>query len=128
MYFFSLKKFRDNKTNYFGCPLNNELHKIMKRTKNVYHMQLRKCKKASEWIKNSKLIENSIENDKDLFKEIKKTRGKDTDEAANIDGKTGKDIPNRFKDVYKELFNRVDDQENIKNLSDVINEKLMKIH
>ena len=29
-------------------PINNELHKIMKRTRNIYHLQIRKCKKAAE--------------------------------------------------------------------------------
>ena len=53
-----IKPFRDNA--YFwhqiwsscGRPLNNEVHKIMKKTWNVYHFQFRKCIKAEE--KNNK--------------------------------------------------------------------------
>ena len=39
-----------------GKPLNTELHKIAKKTKNEYHYQIRKCRKLETFIKNSKLI------------------------------------------------------------------------
>ena len=29
-----------------GCPVNTEVHKIMKKTRNLYHFQFRKCKNA----------------------------------------------------------------------------------
>ena len=35
-----------------GRPLNTGLHQIMKKTRNVFHMQTRKCRKAEEQIKN----------------------------------------------------------------------------
>ena len=34
-----------------GRPLNNELHNVMKRTRNIYHFQASKCKRAEEYIK-----------------------------------------------------------------------------
>ena len=38
-----------------GKPLNNEVHKIMKRTKNVYLYQIRECKASENKIKRNKL-------------------------------------------------------------------------
>ena len=34
-----------------GRPLNTELHSIMKKTRNIYHYQYKKCRKAEEQIK-----------------------------------------------------------------------------
>lgn len=36
--------------------------------------------------------------------------------SETIDGKSGDDIPEKFADVYKELFNRIDDTEEINNV------------
>ena len=38
-----------------GKPLNTVLHGIMKRSRNVYHYQYRKCEKSEELIKKNKL-------------------------------------------------------------------------
>ena len=38
-----------------GRPLNTELHSIMKKTRNIYHYQYKKCRKAEEQIKKNKL-------------------------------------------------------------------------
>ena len=73
-------------------------------------MQLRKCKRASEMIKNCKIVQNCLSGDKDLFREIKKSRKNDSNKATSIDGKTGHEIPNQFKTVYSDLYNRVDDK------------------
>jgi hypothetical protein len=56
-----------------GRPQNTELHRLMKHTRNVFHYQIRKCRRVENFINNKKIIENCIENDADLFTEIKKT-------------------------------------------------------
>ena len=40
----------------YGRPLNTEIHVMMKKTKNRYHYQYKKCRKAEDKIKRSKLL------------------------------------------------------------------------
>ena len=54
-----------------GCPLNSEIHKVMKRSKNKYHYELKKCRKAEDKIRSSKLLDACLNGGCDLFKEIK---------------------------------------------------------
>ena len=54
-----------------GKPINTELHQIMKRTRNKYHYQIRRCRRIEEFIRNRKIVENCLDDDMDLFKEIK---------------------------------------------------------
>ena len=96
----------------------------MKHTRNVFHYQIRKCRRVENFIINKKIIENCIENDADLFTEIKKHRSNDNQENVTIDGVAGKDIPNKFADVYSELFNREDDDNNIELISSVVNSQV----
>ena len=103
-----------------GRPQNTELHRIMKKTRNVFHYQVRKCRRVENYLRNQNIIENCVENDKDLFAEIRKQRSNDNHEDVTIDGAAGKDIPNKFAGIYKELFNREEDDANIELLSRVI--------
>ena len=54
----------------------------------------------------------------------KKHRSNDNQENVTIDGVAGKDIPNKFADVYSELFNREDDDNNIELISSVVNSQV----
>ena len=54
-----------------GRPINTELHKIMKRTKNLYHYHVRKCKRSEDKIKATKLLNSCLNGENDLFTEIK---------------------------------------------------------
>ena len=89
-----------------GKPINTELHRIMKRAKNIFHYQVRRCRRVEDYLKNNKIDENCLENDTDLFEEIKKQRKVGSDDDVTIDGAAGKDIPNEFAKVYKELYHR----------------------
>ena len=40
-----------------GRPINTQLHQIMKRTRNVFHYQVRKLKKSQEIISKNKLLD-----------------------------------------------------------------------
>ena len=106
-----------------GRPLNTELHRIMKKTRNVFHMQARKCRKAEEKIRKNKLLDACINGDSDLFKEIKEMRKTKKVVANTIDG-VSKNIPEHFKNIYSELFNSVDDVENMAKLSELIENKV----
>ena len=78
--------------------------------------------KLESFIKNSKLIENCVNDDMDLFNEIKKSRATKSDNTTRIDGST--DIPNVFGKVYSDLFNKIDDSANIKQLWKELNENI----
>ena len=54
-----------------GKPVNTELHRIMKTTRNQFHYQIRRVKRVEEYLKNCKLAQNAVENDLDLFSEKK---------------------------------------------------------
>ena len=91
----------------------------MKSTRNKYHYQISKCKQVEEFLVNSQLVENCLEND--LFIEIKKHRGKDVDDEVTIDGEAWQDIAKKFASIYSEQFNRENDNDNINQPLDRIN-------
>ena len=70
---------------------------------------------------NRKIIENCVNDDKDLFEEIKRQRKSGRNEDLVIDGAFGKEIPEKFANVYEELFNREDDGNVVNNILDSIN-------
>ena len=91
-----------------GKPLKGELYNIMKRTRNVYHFQIKKIKRSENLIKRNNLLDACINGDNDLFKAIKKMRRHDPPTATSIDG-VKSDIPEHFKNIYSKLYNSVDD-------------------
>ena len=40
----------------WGRPINNDLHKIMKKTRNKYHYEYKKCQKAEEKVKQKQMF------------------------------------------------------------------------
>ena len=72
--------------NSAGRPINTELHRIMKMTRNKYHYQIRKCRRVENFIKNQKIVENCLDTDMDLFAEIKKQRSNGNQDDVTIDG------------------------------------------
>ena len=100
-----------------GKPINTEVHKIMKKTRNLHHYQIRRCRRIEEYIVNQKIIENWFEKDTDILEEVKKQRRHDDEEDITIDGVADENIPNRFAEVYQELFNREQDQAIIGDIS-----------
>ena len=71
-----IKPFKDNA--YFwhsswqsaGRPLNTELHRIRKKTRNLYHFQIRKNRKMADIIKKNTLLDACVNNNGDIFNEI----------------------------------------------------------
>ena len=68
----------------------------MKKTRNLYHYQIRRCRRIEEYIVNQKIIENCFEKDTDILEEVKKQRRHDDEEDITIDGVADENIPNRF--------------------------------
>ena len=57
-----------------GKPLNNNLHMIMKRTRNAYHLKIRKNKRMLHRIKKNAMLQACLTNNGNLFAEIRRQR------------------------------------------------------
>ena len=106
-----------------GRPINTELHKLMKKTRNRYHMENKKCQKAELTIKKSKLLDACLNGNGDLFREIKAMRKTKPKFADSMDGVT-KNIPGHFKEIYKDLYNCVQDADEVSEISNTIEQKI----
>ena len=106
-----------------GKPLNTELHTIMKRTRNVYHYQIRKCKKMKQTIKRNTLLAACLLGNGDFFKEIRKIRKSNPTVANVIDGVCD-DIPNHFAGIYNKLYNSCDDCKDVSFIYDQLEKSI----
>ena len=94
----------------YGRPLNTDIHTMMKKTRNKYHYEYKKCCKAEEKIKSSKLLDSCLNGGVDLFKQIKSMRKCKSAVATSMDGvKT--DVKGHFKNKYAKLYNSADDKQ-----------------
>ena len=84
----------------------------MKRTRNIYYFQYRKCKQAEDMFIKSKLLDACINGNGDIFAEIKKLRKSKPMIATNMDGEKD-DIPGHFQNIFKEIHNSANDQEEL---------------
>ena len=91
-----------------GRPLNTEIHHVMKRSKNKYHYEYHKCRKAEERVKKSKLLNACLNGEGDLFGQIKCLRKSQQSAVTSIDGVTDH-VEEHFKSKYEELFNSAGD-------------------
>ena len=98
-----------------GKPMNCHLHNIMKRTRNRYHLVIRQKKRLLERMKRDNMLQSCLDNDGSIFDTIKKQRKCGETYPSAIDGHTD-DIPEYLASMYEELYNSVDDKENLRNL------------
>ena len=90
----------------------------MKRTRNLYHYAIRKCKKSVEQIKKNKLLDACISGKGSIFDEFRKIRHVKRDLPQIINGSNN--IPDEFANVNKKLYNSTQDQvETLKILGNV---------
>ena len=106
-----------------GRPMNTALHQVMKRTRNVYHYHIRKCRKMTECIRKNTLLDACINNNGDIFKEIRKIRKTPPDMSSMIDGVT-RNIESHFAKVYEKLYNSVEDAEKLASLLERLNSNI----
>ena len=107
----------------YGKPLNTDIHKMMKKTRNKYHYEYKKCCKADLKIKSSKLLDSCLNGGGDLFKQIKHMRKCKPVVATSMDGvKT--DIKGHFKSKYEALYNSADDKLDLLRVQDEIEGKV----
>ena len=91
-----------------GRPLNCEVYRVMKHTKNVFHYVVRKVKKNKEKIEQEKMLECFLEgNITNLIKKLKNLRSAGNESFPNLmDGKGGRvNIANHFAQKYEQLYN-----------------------
>ena len=85
----------------------------MKRTRNLYHYAIRKCKKSVELIKKHKLLDAYINGIGNIFDEFGKIRNVKRDFPQTIDGSNN--VADKFANVYKKLY--ISTQDEILNIS-----------
>ena len=106
-----------------GRPLNCQVHSIMKRTRNKYHLEIRKKKRLLERMKHDKMLNSCLNKDTDIFKEIRKQRSCGSTCATSIDGRS-KDIPDYLAGKYEQLYNQVDDKDDLAELETDLNARI----
>ena len=106
-----------------GRPLNTELHNVMKHARNLYHYQLRKCRKNENIIRKNNLLNSCINGNGNILEEIKKCRKSAQISPSSIDGNSV-NIENHFRRTYEALYNCTDDRENVKQLREEVELKL----
>ena len=110
-----------------GKPMNTELHRLMKHTRNQFHFAVRRVKRKEAEIRNNKFVKCCLDNNvQDLLGEIKKMRGRPDKNSEVIDGKSAEsDISHHFSEIYETLYTSV---ESTGNLQDLINDITSEIH
>ena len=95
-----------------GKPLAGELFTIMKVKKHQYKYAVRRLKRCIDILKNDKLIESLLDEDKCIFDEVRKLRKKRKCLSSRIDGNVGSSlIANHFSNLYTKLFNNVENED-----------------
>jgi hypothetical protein len=102
-----------------GRPLNCQLHSLMKKTRNLYHLHIRKNKRMLDNIKRNNLLNCCLNGKGNIFDEVKKSRRCQQTFAPSIDNIT-ENIPMHFAKIYKNLYNSVEDQDDLR----IVEEKI----
>ena len=66
-------------------------------------------RKSKDKIRSNKLLEACLDNNKNIFEEVRKLRKCKSDVANTIDGKSG-NVENAFADIYANIYTSVDDK------------------
>ena len=109
-----------------GKPLDNELHKVMKWSRNQYKYQIRRVKRQENAIRNSKFLSACLDGKvSDILLDIKKSRGTNSKPSTSIDGVSGcREIADHFKNMYKTIYNTHNDKDDLNTFCTENNEKI----
>ena len=83
----------------------------MKRSRNRYHYEYKKCLKLDEKIRKNKLLDSCLNKGADLFTEIKSMRKSNPVIASSMDGY--QDVKAVFREKYENLYNSANDEEKL---------------
>ena len=97
-----------------GRPQNNNLHRIMKNTRNKYNYALRRIKRSESALRKDKFVQDCLSgNVNNVLKEIKKMRNQNRTSDI-IDGKSGNaNIATHFKEKYSGIYNTHKDKDQV---------------
>ena len=98
-----------------GRPQQGQLFMLMKKTRNTYHLQIRKMKRIQNQVRRNNLLNCCLSNKGDLFDVIKKQRKCKQNLPTSMDD-CKDDIPGYFADKYKKLYNSANDEQNLTNI------------
>lgn len=96
-----------------GSPTTGQLADLRRFARTKYHWAIKQVKKnKNDTVKEKTAISLANKSFKDFWKEIKKLNKVPNSSSCIVDGLCeDKQISNRFKSIYKELYNSVNDQE-----------------
>jgi hypothetical protein len=106
-----------------GKPLNCTLHGIMKKTRNQYHLLIRKKKRLADRLNQEEMLASCIKKDGSIFDSIKKKR-RCSHTAPSMMDKESNDIPGYLANKYEKLYNAVEDDSNILDLEQQLAEDI----
>ena len=110
-----------------GKPEVGNIYENMKYSKSQYKFAVRRLKRAQGKVQNDKFISSIINGGVNIFKEIRKFRGANTSISSRIDNEVGaENIANHFATIYSELYNRVQLDEKLEQISDTIEKDVDK--
>ena len=111
------------------------IHSVRKNSRNKYHYQIRKCRRAESFIRIQKIAESCSMTNNDLISEerheTERQRKVVCKNDSVIGGVSGKQIPEVFAEKYSKLFNRYESSLNsstitMAKIEEMINEQSLK--
>ena len=92
-----------------GRPHDGDIAEMHRITRSRYHWAVRQVLKESNVIRMERMADAIVDNrTRDLWKEVKKIKGRNNASPANVDGATNvDDILNTFSVKYRNLYNSV---------------------
>ena len=123
-----VKPFKDDAAFWYsiwvslGRPQNNNLHLVMKKTRNKYHQILRKVKNQEKELRDDRFMNDCLNgNINNVFSEIRQLRSNKSP-PSTVDGVRGeKNIAEHFKSIYSQLYNTHHDENEVRVIKDRIN-------
>ena len=104
-----------------GRPNTGHLYQAMKEARQQYKFAIRRLRKAGESIQNDKFVNSILKGGANIFKEIKRFRGKGGMCSSRIDEEVGStNISNYFADIYRNLYNKVEHRDKFTELCNQI--------
>ena len=110
-----------------GRPIDTELHRIMKRTRNVYHLHIRKNKMMAQTLKRNALLEACVSNKGDIFEIIKEQRKAAPNVSTMIDV-VNTNIESQFANIYKQLYNSADDKDALMKVKQYLDDNINSLN
>ena len=108
-----------------GKPDTGHIHDVMVLTKRQYKYAVRRLKRANDKMQNDNFVQSILKGDVNIFKEIKKVRGKNTNISSRIDDQVGaSNIAEKFASIYQNLYNKHNLGNDIEQLENEISEGL----